>query len=157
MTMITSQATTLLLLLVGSSTTTTVVAQEQYLDRFTYEGTSQPRGDGYTDYAPQDWNSINCPVDDPEDCLAYIDKWKTGRNWTLEMDVDVCLHCPADDPDGTLTTSSESCEKHHQSPINLKREYGLEPGTHPNANECIGTLKSLQCIGGILIRHTHPH
>jgi hypothetical protein len=130
MTITSHQAVLLLLLVCGA-------ASQEYLDRFTYEETSIPRGDsGYFDYAPQDWNLIDCPVDDPDDCLAYIDKWETGRNWTLEMEDDVCLHCPADDPDGTLTSSG--CEKHHQSPINLKREYGLEPGTHPNANECIG-------------------
>jgi hypothetical protein len=97
----------------------------QNLDRFTFDVASQTRPDGFTDYAPQDWLKIDC--DDPNDCPeAYRDKWEYGRNWTLGENA--CLHCP----EGT-----SECGRHHQSPINLKREYGLEPGTHPNANECI--------------------
>jgi hypothetical protein len=95
------------------------------LDRFTFDVTTQTRPDGWKDYAPQDWLRIDC---DPssEDCLAYRDKWETGREWSLQENG--CKHCP----EGTFV-----CGRHHQSPINLLREYGLEPGTHPNANECI--------------------
>ncbi|KAG7372545.1 Eukaryotic-type carbonic anhydrase [Nitzschia inconspicua] len=95
------------------------------LDRFTFDIASKTRPDGFTDYAPQDWLKIDC--EDANDCPeAYRDKWEYGRGWSLGNNA--CLHCP----EGTF-----QCGRHHQSPINLKREYGLELGTHPNANECI--------------------
>lgn len=115
------------LLMVLFISVSSVSAQEQplNLDRFTFDVASQTRPDGFTDYAPPEWLEIDC--DDPDDCPeAFPDKWEYGRNWTL--DENACVHCP----EGTL-----QCGEHHQSPINLKREFGLEPGTHPNANECI--------------------
>eukprot|EP00539_Tryblionella_compressa_P020123 CAMPEP_0178866638 /NCGR_PEP_ID=MMETSP0747-20121128/5052_1 /TAXON_ID=913974 /ORGANISM="Nitzschia punctata, Strain CCMP561" /LENGTH=570 /DNA_ID=CAMNT_0020533509 /DNA_START=1 /DNA_END=1713 /DNA_ORIENTATION=- len=100
---------------------------QPYLDQFWYNAISVTRADGFKDYAPQDWHQIPCP--NVEDCLAYTDKWEMGRNWSLE-ETDICQHCPAE-------AEAEVCGLHHQSPIDLKREYGFEPGTHPNANECI--------------------
>jgi Eukaryotic-type carbonic anhydrase len=98
-----------------------------YLDRFTY-GETTPRGDGFVDYAPPDWYLIDCPDGVIADCAAYIDKWEVGRGWNLTRNH--CIHCPA-------TPGNFDCGRHHQSPIELLREYGLEVGTHPNANECI--------------------
>jgi hypothetical protein len=106
----------------SAALTTAVGAQN--LDRFNFDLSSQQRPDGFMDFAPPDWWQINCP--DPDDCLAYRDKWETGRNWSLGENA--CLNCL----EGTFR-----CGRHHQSPINLLREYGLELGTHPNANECI--------------------
>jgi hypothetical protein len=104
----------------------TASAQQQLnLDRFTFENVTKTRPDGFSDFAPEEWFQIDC--NDPDDCPeAYRDNWEYGRNWTLGENA--CWHCPE---------GSFLCGKHHQSPINLQREYGLEPGTHPNANECI--------------------
>mmetsp|Transcript_53447 Transcript_53447/g.130116 ORF Transcript_53447/g.130116 Transcript_53447/m.130116 type:complete len:611 (+) Transcript_53447:376-2208(+) len=111
-----------------------------YLDRFTYDDQTIDRGDGYFDYSPTEWSSIDCPFfsnpgGNPEaidECIGYIDKWHTGREWSLSQSSNACRWCP----DGG-DSSSKDCGRHHQSPIELKREYGFEPGTHPNANECI--------------------
>lgn len=112
-------------------TTVVVVAQEQYLDRFTYQSETIDRGDGFFDYSPAEWRQIECNVETSlDDCIGYIDKWKTGRDWSIEEND--CKFCP----DITDRVNFD-CGRHHQSPIDLRREYGLEPGTHPNANECI--------------------
>jgi len=130
-----------------------------FLDRFTYDDVTKIRDDGFVDYSPQDWNMISCPQSkfgvgvDVDDCLAYHDKWHEGRDWDLaannvdddwvlrnqygsywdeiiddDYNGNSCQHCPA---------GSNDCGRHHQSPINLQREYGLEIGTHENARECI--------------------
>lgn len=99
-----------------------------YLDRFNYDVTVQ-RNDGFTDYGPEDWENIRCDEQSSlKSCLAYTDKWETGREWAINKNY--CRSCPKDDP--TLCD-----DKHHQSPINLERAVGYEPGTHELANECI--------------------
>ena len=101
-----------------------------YLDRFNYDVTIN-RSDGFTDYAPEEWGKINCDEQNElQSCLAYTDKWETGREWGIEKNY--CISCPDDEPD--------SCSKHHQSPINLKRVVGYEPGTNELANECIVSI-----------------
>ena len=82
------------------------------------------------DYQPEDWERIQCDEQSSLDtCLAYIDKWKTGRDWAINTNY--CRWCP-EGGDPTL------CDKrHHQSPINLERVVGYEPDTHDLANECI--------------------
>lgn len=123
-----------ILLLLSYSTTTSVSAQNSaergYLDRFTYQDNDIIRSDAFTDYAPKNWNDISCNEDSQLDkCLGYRDKWETGRDWSIRKNY--CRWCPEDDP--------SRCSRHHQSPIDLKREVGYEPGTHKDANECIGT------------------
>ena len=94
------------------------------LDRFNYDQTVQ-RPDGYTDYGPPEWGRIACDEEDNLDnCIGYPDKWNTGRAW--EVNENYCRWCP----DG-----ASSCGRHHQSPINLSRDRGIED--HVNANECI--------------------
>jgi hypothetical protein len=100
-----------------------------YLDRFTYEEEDIVRSDDFTDYSPENWNDISCNEEDRlDECLAYRDKWETGRDWAIKKNY--CRWCPESDPD--------RCSRHHQSPIDLRREVGYEPGTHEYANECIG-------------------
>jgi hypothetical protein len=117
------------------SSFTTIVAQNSaergYLDRFTYQDSDIVRPDLFTDYSPSNWDDISCDEGSRlEDCLAYPDKWETGRGWKITKNY--CRWCPESDPG--------RCSRHHQSPIDLKREFGLPPGAHVNANECIGTL-----------------
>jgi len=96
-------------------------------DRFSYDITRY-RLDGFRDFGPEDWGDIQCDEEDALDsCLAYTDKWATGREWGIEQNY--CRWCPVDDP--------EACDRHHQSPINLQRAVGFEPFTHVLANECI--------------------
>jgi hypothetical protein len=105
--------------------------EKGYLDRFTYQDETVDRGDGFFDYRPSDWNQIKCDETNKLDqCEGYNYKWNEGINWTIADNF--CQWCP---DDGT-----QQCGRHHQSPINLLREFGLVPGTHPNAEECIGTL-----------------
>jgi len=118
----------------------------QYHDRFTYDVTRQ-RADGYTDYAPDEWNQIECDEDSAlEACVAYIDTWETGRDWDITQNY--CLWCPdtgaapEEDPDALCNKN-----RHHQSPINLQRVVGkaVMPITgmnwweepDPLINECI--------------------
>lgn len=102
---------------------------QRYLDRFTYQDKTIVRSDGFKDYAPQDWQEIACDEENKlDECLAYRDKWHQARDWAI--DSNTCQWCPDD--------GKESCGRHRQSPINLKREVGLDLVTHPDvANECI--------------------
>eukprot|EP00529_Nitzschia_sp_RCC80_P013396 CAMPEP_0113481950 /NCGR_PEP_ID=MMETSP0014_2-20120614/22670_1 /TAXON_ID=2857 /ORGANISM="Nitzschia sp." /LENGTH=597 /DNA_ID=CAMNT_0000375457 /DNA_START=297 /DNA_END=2090 /DNA_ORIENTATION=- /assembly_acc=CAM_ASM_000159 len=124
--------TTTTVLLTVSTAVPVVVGQNfngNYYDRFTYEDNDVVRGDGFVDYNPTNWDQIVCDEGSRlDECVGYRDKWHTGRDWDIEQNY--CRFCPEGD-------SSESCRRHHQSPINLRREFGYEPGTHPNANECI--------------------
>eukprot|EP00537_Pseudo-nitzschia_pungens_P014485 CAMPEP_0172397898 /NCGR_PEP_ID=MMETSP1061-20121228/33405_1 /TAXON_ID=37318 /ORGANISM="Pseudo-nitzschia pungens, Strain cf. pungens" /LENGTH=576 /DNA_ID=CAMNT_0013130229 /DNA_START=72 /DNA_END=1802 /DNA_ORIENTATION=+ len=99
-----------------------------YFDRFNYDETVR-RSDGFVDYGPSDWEEIQCDEQySLKSCLAYRDKWETGRDWGIQKNY--CRWCPEDDP--------EKCpSRHHQSPIDLKRAVGFEPYTHELANECI--------------------
>jgi hypothetical protein len=106
-------------------------AERGYLDRFTYQDEDIVRSDDFTDYAPQNWNDISCNEGSRlDECLGYRDKWETGRDWSITKNY--CRWCPESDPN--------RCSRHHQSPIDLRREVGYEPGTHKYANECIGGL-----------------
>jgi hypothetical protein len=108
-----------------------------FLDRFTYQDETVDRGDGFFDYHPPDWNEIKCNEGDKLDqCEGYNYKWNEGINWTITDNF--CKWCPDD--------GNQQCGRHHQSPINLLREFGLVPGTHPNAAECIGTLLLLSLL-----------
>jgi hypothetical protein len=113
---------------VHAHTTNVLTGNGYYLDRFNYDVTS-PRTDGFKDFGPQDWGDIQCDEENSlRSCLVYTDKWETGREWAINKNY--CRWCPIDDP--------ESCNnRHHQSPINLRRAVGLEPGTHHLTNECI--------------------
>ena len=100
----------------------TVAGQQQYLDRFNYNGTVQ-RSDGFHDYGPPDWGSINCDaINHLDECIAYIDKWEEGQDWSITQDY--CRWCP---DDGT-----ESCGLHHESPINLLRSHADPNSTDYN-------------------------
>jgi hypothetical protein len=104
---------------------TATVAQE-YLDRFNYYGTEQ-RDDGYNDYGPPDWGDISCDETNAlDDCVAYRDKWNTGRDWDITDNY--CRWCPAD-------LGYANCGRHHQSPINLERDIGIIGNV--NEKECI--------------------
>jgi hypothetical protein len=101
-------------------------------DRFTYQDTTIDRGDGFFDYRPEDWDQIQCDErtrDTLEQCEGYPYKWHEGIEWGIQDNY--CRWCP---DDGT-----NSCGRHHQSPINLLREVGLN-FTNPNSVECIGTF-----------------
>ena len=117
-------------------------AQVQYGDRWNYDTTIQ-RADGFTDYAPPNWGDISCDessVEGLEACIAYTDIWLEGQDWDIRDNY--CRWCPEND--------SGSCGRHHQSPINLLRVYGLGywnkteenngnpgAGADPLARECI--------------------
>ena len=78
-----------------------------YLDRFTYDVTVS-RADGFKDYGPEDWPQIECDEENSlRSCLAYRDKWETGREWSIKKNY--CRNCPIDDP--------EVCNnRHHHNP-----------------------------------------
>jgi hypothetical protein len=61
--------------------------------------------------------------------LGYRDKWHLGRGW--DIDENSCLSCPQ----GEAGSSSGTCDRHHQSPINLERNRGITNDTHEA--ECI--------------------
>ena len=115
---------------VEAQTTNVPSGNGDYLDRFNYDVTVR-RSDGFKDYGPEDWGDIQCDEQNSlKSCLAYRDKWETGREWGISKNY--CRSCPKDDP--------ETCDRHHQSPINLQRGVGYEPGaneTNELANECI--------------------
>jgi hypothetical protein len=117
-----------------------VEAQDYYLDRFNYDVTVQ-RSDGFVDYQPEDWEQIQCDEQSSlESCLAYTDKWETGRDWAINTNY--CQWCPEG---GDPSLCNEN--RHHQSPINLERIVGYEPDTHDLANECIVSINNgLDCI-----------
>ena len=120
---------TLLLGITPSTTLAVNSADSGYLDRFTYQEEDITRPDDFKDYSPEHWNDISCNEGSRlDECLGYRDKWETGRDW--EISKNYCRWCPE---------GEGRCGRHHQSPINLRREVGYEPGTHEAANECIGT------------------
>jgi hypothetical protein len=97
-------------------------------DRFTYEDQSIYRSDGFVDWSPIEWDRITCNEGKKlDECMAYIDKWESGRGWKITRnDCDWC-------PEG-----SDQCGRHHQSPVNLLRETGLPlDSSNDLANECI--------------------
>jgi len=99
-----------------------------FLDRFNYHETSV-RGDGFIDYAPNEWGKIECDertAESVDKCEGYNHKWHEGINWTIQDNS--CRWCPV---------GSDTCGRHHQSPINLLREVGLDPNISLIAKECI--------------------
>ena len=107
-----------------AATTIVPTTTAQDLDRFNYDQTVV-RPDGFSDFGPSQWGSISCDESGNLDgCIGYPDKWHTGKAW--EINENYCRWCP----DG-----STSCGRHHQSPINLRREVGIEDASV--ANECI--------------------
>lgn len=108
-----------------------------FLDRFTYDETTR-RGDGFVDYQPSLWGKIECDetsAESLEQCEGYPHKWHEGINWTVTQNY--CRWCPLDAP-------LELCGRHHQSPINLLREVGLDLNTSDAAKECI--VSRVHCI-----------
>lgn len=97
-------------------------------DRFTYQDESIYRSDGFVDWAPSEWDRIECSEGKKLDqCMAYIDKWESGRGW--EITKNYCEWCPE---------GSDDCGRHHQSPIDLRREAGFPlDSSNPFVNECI--------------------
>lgn len=85
-------------------------------DRFNYDQT-----DG-RDFGPRDWSRVTC--DDVDRCQGWPDDWELGVGWSLQ--VNNCRWCPE---------GSDRCGRHHQSPIDLRRNKGV-PG-HPEESECI--------------------
>jgi hypothetical protein len=113
-----------------------------FLDRFTYEDENIDRGDGFFDYRPQDWNDIRCDErtrESLDECIAYPSKWHEGIDWKINQNY--CRWCPEDQADDQPCSSGFDSTgqqiRHHQSPIDLQREFGLDIGTHPNAKECV--------------------
>jgi hypothetical protein len=116
-----------------------------FLDRFTYQEETVDRGDGFFDYRPPDWNEIKCDEENALDqCEGYNYKWSEGINWTITSNF--CKWCPDD--------GNQQCGRHHQSPINLLREFGLVVGTHPNAAECVGTFAVVAFVSVVILRDT---
>mmetsp|Transcript_57646 Transcript_57646/g.140799 ORF Transcript_57646/g.140799 Transcript_57646/m.140799 type:complete len:631 (+) Transcript_57646:68-1960(+) len=103
-----------------------------FLDRFSFKDETIVRDDGFMDYTPSEWQNIVCDeTDSLDECLAYRDKWRTGRGWSVKKNY--CRWCPE---------GEGLCGRHHQSPIDLRRSFGLDPfpweeNFHPDANECI--------------------
>ncbi|OEU13118.1 alpha carbonic anhydrase [Fragilariopsis cylindrus CCMP1102] len=100
-----------------------------FLDRFNYDTTTTNREDGFIDYGPKDWGKIKCDertTESLDQCEGYPHKWHEGINFTVTDNY--CRWCPV---------GSDECGRHHQSPINLLREVGLDPNTSFVANECI--------------------
>jgi hypothetical protein len=98
-------------------------------DRFTYQDESIYRPDGFVDWAPSEWDIITCNEGKKlEQCMAYIDKWKSGRGWKITTNY--CEWCPE---------GSDQCgRRHHQSPIDLRREAGYPlDSSNEWVNECI--------------------
>lgn len=102
--------------------------QGQNLDRFTYEpnNVGQSRS---TDFSPENWGTI-CRNSDVEQCIGYPDKWESGREWSIKKNY--CKWCP----------EGFNCGRHHQSPVDLKRDVGLDFNVSSQfysdlANECI--------------------
>lgn len=99
-----------------------------FLDRFNYDKTTS-RNDGFIDYGPKDWGEIECDertTESLDKCEGYPNKWHEGINWTVQDNF--CRWCPV---------GSDKCGRHHQSPINLLREVGLDLNTSDVAKECI--------------------
>eukprot|EP00536_Pseudo-nitzschia_multiseries_P002979 jgi/Psemu1/184841/e_gw1.42.19.1 len=99
-----------------------------FLDRFNYDET-KVRDDGFIDFGPEEWGEIMCDertAESLEQCEGYPHKWHEGINWTVQDNS--CRSCPI---------GSNVCERHHQSPINLLREVGLDLNTSDVAKECI--------------------
>jgi hypothetical protein len=132
----------LLFFFVSSHTSRIVSAknnQTHFLDRFNYDTTTD-REDGFIDYGPKDWGKIKCDertTESLDQCEGYPHKWHEGINFTITDNY--CRWCPV---------GSDECGRHHQSPINLLREVGLNPNTSSFANECIVSLclVSLPCL-----------
>jgi hypothetical protein len=104
-----------------------------FLDRFNYHETSV-RGDGFIDYAPSEWGNIECDERNAESldkCEGYNHKWHEGINWTVQDNF--CRWCPV---------GSDACGRHHQSPIDLLREVGMDPNISLAAKECIVSQRS---------------
>jgi len=121
----------LLFFFVSSHTSRIVSAKNNsthFLDRFNYDTTTD-REDGFIDYGPKDWGKIKCDertTESLDQCEGYPHKWHEGINFTVTDNY--CRWCPV---------GSDECGRHHQSPINLLREVGLDPNTSFVANECI--------------------
>ena len=99
-----------------------------FLDRFNYNKTTS-RNDGFIDYGPKDWGKIECDertAESLDKCEGYPNKWHEGINWTVQDNF--CRWCPV---------GSDKCGRHHQSPINLLREVGLDLNISDVAKECI--------------------
>ncbi|MGK3738839.1 MAG: hypothetical protein ACI90V_005686, partial [Bacillariaceae sp.] len=98
-------------------------------------------GQTFIDYSPQNWDDIKCNEGSKlDECVGYIDKWTTGRDWGITKND--CRWCPAS-KDGS--GSNNNCGVHHQSPVNLQREVGYDFNTSSPyyseiANECIVSL-----------------
>ena len=125
----------LLFFFVSSHTSRIVSAKNNsthFLDRFNYDTTTTDREDGFIDYGPKDWGKIKCDertTESLDQCEGYPHKWHEGINFTVTDNY--CRWCPV---------GSDECGRHHQSPINLLREVGLDPNTSFVANECIVSL-----------------
>jgi len=137
----------ILLLLLSLSTIIRLVKgqnnDEIYFDRFTYksediiiENDLDKDGDkDHTsiDYSPRNWRDIRCNEGSKlDECIGYRDKWTTGREWGISKNY--CKWCPEDE--------DNDCGRHHQSPVNLQREVGLDFDMSSEfysdiANECI--------------------
>ena len=148
---------TLAVAVVGVGDVVVVEAQNdgtKFLDRFTYEDETIDRGDGFFDYRPPDWNDIKCDERTREgldQCVGYSYKWHEGIDWTIQKNY--CRWCP----EGSFGTCHGGVDengqeiRHHQSPIDLQREYGLELGTHENARECVDCTSTFIVIGFLVL------
>lgn len=94
-------------------------------DLFNYDATilstDDSEGSGNS-YGPTDWDKVSC--DDLETCPGWPEKWGTGVDWSLTTNH--CKDCQ----------DADSCGRHHQSPIDLKRSWGFNE-IPDDAHECI--------------------
>lgn len=90
---------------------TAVVAQDT--DQFTYQdqGSFSPN----RIFPPSQWISVNCQ--DTNTCPGWPERFGARQGWDFVENS--CVHCPASG------STSESCQVHHQSPINLQRDRAI--------------------------------
>ena len=119
-----------LLLLLLSAATMIPFSNGADRDRFNYGDTRQRAGTNFMDFGPDEWDMLSCSKSSDgtvQHCLGFPDTWELGRDW--DIDRNSCIWCPDDGFD------RPECVKHHQSPINLQRNRGIE--NHTSENECI--------------------
>lgn len=94
-------------------------------DRFSYGATRTVHT--HNSFGPQDWSDVDCP--DKTSCLGWPDTWEHARGWSVRRNH--CQWCPDEADDG----NNNSCGTHHQSPIDLRRDWAIESSN--DSNECI--------------------
>lgn len=64
------------------------------------------------DFGPRDWDTVEC--DDKDVRAGYPTKWEVSQDFGWSFGTNFCRNCEPGD----------GCGDHHQSPIDLRREWG---------------------------------